>query len=314
MQALLECSDKNPGAPTEAQSHVVPLPRSNRDIHALWHASLSTAGQLAIARRIVSAKAENYRAWIAQRGLRADQRLLQEIDACSANIAIEHDLDRLREWDAYIGRNSLAWLNRQIRSEAMPWFGSGGREHRYNARLPALLGYGQTLMGQALKGSIKGLGLNEDLGILHGSVERAEGLVLDHSEVFRVHVDRFVLGVINRGIIQPGDFKPTVDPLKLRKKAFKRFRAAFNEMVGGVVAGVCIQDAMRIQIRTFGRFVLTGKPLWLYQWSGAEYPVARVVSADGGPLLADPDGRAVQLALFLTPPQLGDKRLRLIRQ
>ena len=300
--------------PTEAQSHAAQRPRSNRDIHALWHASLSTADHLAIARRIVSVKTGNYRALIAQRGLRADQRLLQEIDVYSANIAAEHDLDRLREWDACVGRNSLAWLNRQIRSEAIPWFGSSGREQRYNARLTALLGYGQTLMGQVLNGAIKALGLNEDLGILHGSVEEAEGLVLDHSAVFRVHVDRFVLGVINQGIIRPKDFKPTVYPLELRKKAFKRFCAAFNEMAGGVVAGVCIQDAMRIQIRSFGRFVLTGTPLWLYQWSGAEYPVARVVSAAGGPFLADPDRSAVQLPLFQTPPQRGDKRLRVIRQ
>ena len=112
-------------------------------------------------------------------------------------------------------------------------------------------------------------GLNPYLGLLHDGEDRYESLVADLQEPFRVHVDRCVLRFINRGEIGPGEFTRSGERLWLARPAGRRFAQAFETMLSESPGGLCIRDALWVQVRALRATVTQGAPLWLYGWEPA---------------------------------------------
>ena len=88
----------------------------------------------------------------------------------------------------------------------------------------ALLSLGYTLLHNNVYAMINVVGLDPYQGFFHAARQGHPTLASDLTEEFRVIVvDSVVLSVINKGIIKPGDFRPSKGGIYLTKEGLKKF-------------------------------------------------------------------------------------------
>ena len=171
----------------------------------LRHAELGESGRGDVAARTISAKLTHYETFIrSQPGPTATlcRRILEEsfdaLEDCQ-------DVARLRGIEGRAARFAFRFFNQRARH---PDFLSRGRlpgkqYDRYNS----LLDFSYSLLFARLNALVRTAGLNPYLGFLHSHESSFESLVCDLQEPFRCRMDRFVLRLINRQIIEPHDFE-----------------------------------------------------------------------------------------------------------
>jgi CRISPR-associated protein Cas1 len=246
--------------------------------HASWFESLSDGDRRALAIRLVDRKVANYLTWAASRHRAGDADVVARLREVRARLPGAADHAALRGHEGTAARHVFRWLNDRIRADLRQHFTAPRREQRAPDRLNSLLSFGYYLLFARLNGLLRAHGLNPYLGLLHDGEDRYETLVADLQEPFRVHVDRLVLRLINTGVVGPGEFSRSGNRVRLTRPAARRFVDAFEAMLAGSPGGLCIRDALTVQVRALRATVTQGAPLWLYGW---ELPQPLAFGADG---------------------------------
>lgn len=229
--------------------------------------NMSERERTAIAADLAATKILSYETLVRGRYRAGDAPLVHRLEdhAKAAMGAISND--QIRGHEGQAAREIFAWLNRSIASKKTPFFSSARRERRAPDRLNSMLNLGYYLLFTRINGLIRTSGLNPYWGFLHETKEGYETLVADVQELFRAHVDRLVLRLINRGEIQPDDFEKRDRSFRLARTAIRKFVEGFETLFSEVHDGITLNDAVALQVHNLREFLSEGKPLRLYRWS-----------------------------------------------
>jgi CRISPR-associated endonuclease Cas1 len=234
--------------------------------HGVWFDALSDADRTALAIRLVDRKIGNYLTWIGGRRRAGDAAVAAQLEQARNHLQSAVDAASARGYEGDAARRVFRWLNGRIRADLRQHFVAPKRIQRAPDRLNTLLSFGYYLLFSRINALLRSHGLNPYLGLLHDGEDSYETLVADLQEPFRVHVDRCVLRFINRGEIGPSEFDRSGERLWLARPAARRFAQAFETMLSESPGGLCIRDALWVQVRSLRATVTQGAPLWLYPW------------------------------------------------
>ena len=176
------------------------------------------ARTLALARQFAAGKVQNARMLLMRaardgvgeedgRELRASARLLGDILGGLPDAA---DLDALRGAEGAAARAYFAAFGRMVRAGG-PAFAPDGRSRRPpRERANALLSFLYALLRAECEAALEGVGLDPQVGYLHGLRPGRPALALDLMEELRPAIaDRLALRAINRRQIRTGHFEET---------------------------------------------------------------------------------------------------------
>lgn len=127
------------------------------------------------------------------------QRHIQQLGGCTdipALMALEGAARQryYRAWDAILQAPAFTFDKRSIRPP--------------RNRLNSLISFGNSLMYSTCLSAIYRSKLDARIGFLHASNDRPYSLHLDLAEIFKpVIIDRVIFTVINKGMVQPKDFR-----------------------------------------------------------------------------------------------------------
>lgn len=186
---------------------------------------------LRIARAIVLAKLSNQRA-LARRLCRSrpaieDRTAIAAINSAMKNAQQVQDMDRLRGQE---GLGARAYF--RILRQCVPPDWASARRSRRPPTDPtnALLSLGYSLLTQNLMTAVELVGLDPYDGFFHSDKYGRPALALDLVEEFRsIIVDSVVLSVINKHILDPGDFQAGDEGgVVLKKDGLRKFLQQYN--------------------------------------------------------------------------------------
>jgi CRISPR-associated protein Cas1 len=167
---------------------------------------MQPARALEIARELIAAKIENGGAVLARYAARAGDRASAPGFAAEAEAAASAgDIAVLDGVEGSAARRYFGALMRHNKS-ALIW--DGRKKHPAPDPLNALLSLAYTLLMHEMGSLLEGVGLDPYLGFLHQMDYGRPSLALDVIEPFRHAVsDRFVLQLVNKQVIDAGDFE-----------------------------------------------------------------------------------------------------------
>ena len=248
---------------------------NSRNFHEAAHRqasryeATSEQDRTAIAGAFVEAKVDNYCNWIRSNYSAGDSALLERLEKWSKETHAAPATQTLRGYEGAAARACFAWLRERIRPDQREVFNAKRRGRGAPDRLNSILNFGYYLLFMRISGLLRTAGCNPYLGYLHDGVENYETLVCDLQEVFRVHVDRTVLRLINRRELRIEDFNDAPGNYRLNASGIHKVANAWEQTLGSPCREGLLRDIMTAQVRAIRDFVTAGKPLWLYRWTGA---------------------------------------------
>jgi CRISPR-associated protein Cas1 len=116
-------------------------------------------------------------------------------------------------------------------------FSMEGRSYRPpQNEVNALISFGNMMCYSQCLRAIHQTQLNPTISYLHQPGERRYSLSLDLAEVFKpLLVDRVIFKVLNKKIIQPGDFESGLNRVMLKDAGRKKFVQAFEERLNETI-------------------------------------------------------------------------------
>jgi len=127
----------------------------------------------------------------------------------------------------------------------------------------ALISFGNSLLYATTLAEIYHTSLNPTVSFLHEPSERRFSLALDISEVFKpLIVDRLVLYLVNKKIIQPEDFRKEFNGVLLKNKGRKKYVRAYHERLRKKIKhrklrrNVSYQHLIRLECYKIMKFIL----------------------------------------------------------
>jgi CRISPR-associated protein Cas1 len=244
-------------------------PATGKNI-ALRHRQYERAGDpafcLALSTALVGGKLRNYRA-LARRMARGrpeiDAGPIARIGECIRRLPAAGDLALVRGLEGEGSRAYFAMLRQALR----PGLGFEKRTRRPpKDPVNALLSLGYTLLTHNLVTACEVVGLDPYDGFFHADKYGRPALALDLVEEFRgVIVDSVVMNIVNRGILDAGDFEPGpgggvyLKPGAM-KEFFRQYSARLNAGVVHPLAGrqLSYQKCFEVQARLL-RDVIEGQ-------------------------------------------------------
>lgn len=189
---------------------------------------------VSIARTFVGAKIANSRS-ILLRELRnhgENPRLKQAGDQLSANlrrVKVAGSVAEAMGLEGDAASRYFSVFGELIRNKAFEFCGRVRRPP--TDAVNALLSFSYALITNECASALQGVGLDPYVGFLHQDRPGRKSLALDLLEEFRAPwADRFVLTLINRGQLKPGDFVTEASgAVRLKDEARKTFLTAWQE-------------------------------------------------------------------------------------
>lgn len=166
--------------------------------HFNKHQALTEGARLGIAKDLVVTKATNYMTWIKNSYRKGDTQTLSAIDILIQKARQANTIQQLYGYEGAVHKRCFKRINHSIVSNQRSHFTSTKRQRGGPDKLNALLNFGYYWLATRTSALVKSHGLNPYLSFLHDSNQYYETLIYDIMEVFRVHIDRTILRIINR--------------------------------------------------------------------------------------------------------------------
>ncbi len=166
-------------------------------------AKMFVAGKLQNSRRVISRWSRD-----AEPGL--TRRLLPRMELITdrlGRLASAPTGDHLRGIEGDAARAHFAAMRAVLADGPLPFVERNRRPPRDPAN--AMLGFCYGLLITEFAGAVEAVGLDHQIGFLHGARSGRPSLALDLAEELRPLVDRFVVTLIRRGQVSPGAFTVT---------------------------------------------------------------------------------------------------------
>lgn len=233
--------------------------------HADRHGALGEAGRVGVARRIVRAKLQNYRAWLAELPGEPARATEAVIARSLAALPAARDVEALRGHEGIAARAVFRFLNDRA---GQGWASAGREPHARADAWNSLLDFASHLLFSRLLVFVLQQGLDPWRGFLHSPQARFESLVCDLQEPFRARIERFIQKTVNRRVVQPADF--VTHPkggVRLSAEATARFLEQWERELLTRYSGdpAHLLDLMEAQVLTVRAWARHGADLGFYQ-------------------------------------------------
>lgn len=234
--------------------------------HARKYSSLTETEHLSIAKEFAAGKIKNYISLFRQRYIKDLHLFISELERAVEEIYQTADINAVRGHEGAITRKIYAQLNCFIDDEAFHI----KKRQRYNPdRINSLLNLGYYLLFSRINATVRAVGLNPYLGFLHSPEDNYESLVCDIQELFRAHIDRFIIRLINLKVIIPDDFVETERGFILKRDVVKLFLNHFEaemDRKGKGKNSLSLKENIYAQTMIIKNYLLEDKPLSFYHW------------------------------------------------
>ena len=167
---------------------------------------------LDITRNIIAAKVQSSKQ-VLQRHVRnhgACEHIAKQVDGLNTvirKLAKQDNIDSLRGLEGEAASRYFGVFNRLISRKGSGFTFDGRNRRPPKDPINAMLSFLYSVFGQDVSAALQGVGLDPQVGFLHGERPGRDSLALDLLEEFRAYVvDRLVLSLVNRGQVKPSDF------------------------------------------------------------------------------------------------------------
>ena len=192
-----------------------------------------------IARNFIVGKLHNSKIVIA-RGLRDHplsvnqglfQQVIRELSAATRLARKTENIDMLRGIEGNGAHQYFSVFNDLILRDKNAFFFTGRVKRPPKGRVNSLLSFTYTLLAHDCASALESVGLDAYVGFMHTDRSGRVSLALDMMEELRsILADRFVLTLINNGVMKEDDFEESENDIFLMKdKGKKKFLAAWQD-------------------------------------------------------------------------------------
>lgn len=223
---------------------------------------------LRMARGLVVGKIKNCRTMLRRNHAQPDDTVLFELEQLARKAAEAERLDELLGLEGTAARSYFGQFTGMLKGEAaaVGTFDLEGRNRRPpRDPINALLSYAYSLLSKDFAVTLGTVGLDPLLGFYHQPRFGRPALALDLMEEFRPLVaDSMVIGVINNGVVDAGDFVSNGASVAMgpeaRKKVLLAYERRMDQLVTHPVFGyrISYRRVLEVQARLLGR-VLQGE-------------------------------------------------------
>jgi CRISPR-associated protein Cas1 len=222
---------------------------------------------LEVAKAIVAGKIANARTLCLRqhRALR-DKKIegvIRRLERAMRKVAKVNSIEAVRGQEGAAGAAYYEAFGRMIRGEGFSFEKRTKRPPKDPVN--ALLSLGYTLLHNNVYAMVNVVGLDPYQGFFHAARHGHPTLASDLSEEFRaIIVDSVVLSVVNKGMLKPGDFRPSKGGIYLTKEGLKKFVGQYEGRMNTQVMHPHFGERMSYmqcierQVRFFS-WVLTGR-------------------------------------------------------
>ncbi len=130
-------------------------------------------------------------------------------------------------------------------------------------KMNTLISFGNSLMYTTVLSEIYNTQLNPTISYLHEPFERRFSLSLDVSEIFKpIIVDRIILKLVNKNMLDDGCFKGEIGDMLLSEKGKKIFLQEYNDKLGttikhkGLKRNVSYKRLIRLELYKLAKHLL----------------------------------------------------------
>lgn len=173
---------------------------------------LSANKQLDICRHIIVAKVQSSKQ-VLQRFMRnhgACEEIAKQVDGMNTAIkklAKQDNIDSIRGLEGEVASRYFGVFNRLIAANADEFSFNGRNRRPPKDPINAMLSFLYSIVAQDVSAALQGVGLDPQMGYLHGERPGRDSLALDLLEEFRAYiVDRIVLSLVNRRQVKSSGF------------------------------------------------------------------------------------------------------------
>jgi CRISPR-associated protein Cas1 len=241
------------------------LSSKNVDLRlAQYRAAMDPAWCLRIARGLVVSKLKNSRTMLRRNHASPDPVALSELDQLARKADAAESLESLLGLEGTGARCYFGQFSGMLKGESTLGFDLEGRNRRPpRDPINALLSFAYTLLTKDFNVTLGAVGLDPLLGFYHQPRFGRPALALDLMEEFRPLVaDSVVIGVINNGELDQGDFTVAGAGVAMKPEARKRVIHAYerrmDQLVTHPVFGyrISYRRVLEVQARLLGRVLL----------------------------------------------------------
>lgn len=233
---------------------------------AMFYANLSILEKISIAKNFAIYKIKNYVSFFRKMGHPVPHYFFEQIARILDQIELSATPDEVRGHEGHAAKLCFAQLNQAIPD---PAFHFHTRQRTHPDYLNSLLNFGYYLLFSRLNSLVQNAQLNPYLGFLHSPNNQYQSLVCDIQELFRAHIDQFILKLLHLKLIQASDFMETKQGYRLQPDARRRFIFEFEKMLElhSSNRALSLNDAMQAQIYILKKY-LSGEDnlLSFYTW------------------------------------------------
>lgn len=231
------------------------------------HQQLKPSNRLMIAADIVQAKINNYQTWIINSYRKGDHVIQEKLNRIREQINTATHISQVMGYEGAAAKLCFERLQNCFIDDQKSVFKSYRRSRGGKDRLNSLLNFGYYWLFTRISALVRSHGLNPFLSFLHESEQNYETLVYDIMELFRVHVDKTVLRLINRKQIQERDFH--LNEKKgwlLNNNALHLFTNQLQATFTSEINKTVLEDILLMQIRTIQNWAIDGSSLIWFYW------------------------------------------------
>lgn len=226
--------------------------------------ALSITERAAIAKEFAAGKLRGYAHFFETRYQPGTSEFLGELNDIVESVYAAADVDQVRGYEGAAARRIRSRMNTLVED---PTFHVARRERKTPDRANSLLNFGYYLLFTRVNALVRSMGLNPYLGFLHEAQDDYEALACDIEELFRVHIDRLIVRLVNLKTIRPEHFIDNGRGMRLVPEAVRGFVEQFEgELNREVSPRLTLSDAIYAQVRNVKLYFTEGAHLAFYAW------------------------------------------------
>lgn len=217
--------------------------------------------QLDLSREIVAEKISNQRDLLKRYEKSVDAEKLnlatKTLKQTAAKLSALKTLDELRGAEGIASKNYFATFPVLLDQSRWPW--TERSQHPAKDPVNALLNYGYAFLEREVRVAVALCAMDARIGFFHSNDGRKDSLIFDLMELFRQPIiDRFVLNLLNKRMIQPDHFSQPENECRLSNDGRFIFCNRYEEYMAKVYreyGGKNSRDMIVERVRKFSEYL-----------------------------------------------------------
>ena len=217
--------------------------------------------QLELSREIISEKISNQRALLKryEKTVDADklERTNKKLKQTEEKLSAIKTLEELRGAEGIASKIYFATFTELLDQTRWKW--KERSQHPAKDPVNALLNYGYAFLEREVRIAVALAGMDARIGFFHSNDGRKDSLIFDMMEFFRQPViDRFILNLLNKRMLQPENFSSTADECRLTDEGRIIFCNRYEEYMAKVYreyGGKNSRDVINERVKKFSEYL-----------------------------------------------------------